>query len=75
MIPGSTLNIDGKDIYCPSAPLYVVKSGGYVVDISLDHYAAETSFDNLGMYDRELWCLSTKGHWGLLRRMHNGKEV
>jgi hypothetical protein len=74
MIAGSTLNIDGKDVRCPAAPLYKCISNGVTLDIDESHYNVTCTFDRANGSDRELWKLDEKGAWHLLRKTFCGKE-
>lgn len=74
MSAGRTINIDGKGIRCPSAPLFLVKSNGHTVDIDVSHYNVECTFDRCTGNDIELWKLDERGTWRILRRKFYGKE-
>jgi hypothetical protein len=74
IIAGQRIMVEGKEIRCPSAPLYYLKSFGTVIEMSQDHYAISNLFDHCVSNDRELWRLTEKGHWQLLRRSVAGKE-
>jgi hypothetical protein len=72
-LSGKTLNIEGKDIYCPPFPIYYIKSFGYVVDIETKSADAHSSFTSCTATYKELWKLTGKGI-KLVRRVRNGRE-
>lgn len=74
MVAGQTLAIDGKDVRCPSAPLFLLKANGVTVDIDTHHFSIDALFNTCVSTDRELWKLDTKGAWHLIRRMSSGRE-
>jgi hypothetical protein len=74
VIAGKTLQIEGKNVKCPSPPLYLVKAGGVVVDLDQSHYNATCTYDRCVSNDLELWKMDEKGYWILIRRTAYGKE-
>jgi hypothetical protein len=74
MIAGTTILIEGKAVKCPAPPVFYVKANGVTVEISQSHYDATCMFDRCLSCDRELWKLSEKGLWVLLRRIRGGME-
>lgn len=74
MIAGQVLNVEGKDVLCPSAPLFFVKSMSAVIDINHSHFEADKTFRESCGSDKELWKLTEKGTWKLLRRVRGGRE-
>jgi hypothetical protein len=75
VVAGKRLSIEGKEVMCPPAPLFMVKAFGQVVNIvQQDRAQAHASFDQLASMDRELWELDRKHMWRLVRRMFGGME-
>lgn len=73
-VAGQTLNIDGKFVRCPSAPLFYVKANGRVIDVCETHWLAQKTFGQCCSSDREIWELTAEGHWKLRRRTLAGRE-
>jgi len=75
MIAGKTLQVDGKDVRCPSPPLYLVKSFGHTIDLDMSHYNATCTYDRAVAAHKELWKIDEHGVWKLLRQKRCGKEI
>jgi hypothetical protein len=73
-VAGQRLYIEGKDVQCPPAPLFFIKSFGHVIDIHRERVSAHESFDRCIGSERELWELDRRHNWKMLRRMSNGIE-
>lgn len=69
--PLTLLSPDGRTIYCPGSPIYMVKSYGSVIEMTRDSAEAHGCYADSSSLDKEIWKLDEKGTH-LVKASRNG---